>query len=99
MTNRHDGHTPGETAPTGKNEEWTPEEMRDWIDRQPYSGLLHWWRFAPGGDPFFQGETGEHYSRTMVEKRALEKDRGAATSRMVGWDNQVKKDLPMKPGK
>ena len=99
MTNRQDGHTPGETAPTGNNEEWTLEEMRDWIDHQPYSELLRWWRFAPTGDPFFQGETGKHYSRTMAEKRALEKDGGGAASRMVGWDNQVKKDLPMKPGK
>ena len=61
MTNRQDGHTPGETAPTGNNEEWTLEEMRDWIDHQPCSELLRWWRFAPTGDPFFQGETGKHY--------------------------------------
>ena len=54
--------------PTGPQEPeaWTPEEMRYWIDNQTYSGLLRWWRFAPTGDPFFQGETGEHYSKTMT---------------------------------
>ena len=99
MTNRQHSHTPGDTAHTSNNsEEWTTKEMRDWIDNQPYSGLLHWWRFAPTGDPFFQGETGEHYSKTMAEKRALEKDGGAAVSKLVGWDDQVKRDRPRKPG-
>ena len=96
---QQNGHGDGEAAPTGGGSgEWSPEEMRDWIDRQDFQGLLRWWRFAPAGDPFFQGETGEHYSREMARRRGLEPDGGASASRRVGWDDPGESARPRKPG-
>jgi hypothetical protein len=40
--------------------------MKHWIDTAPYEALLRKWRFAPAGDPFFQGEVGEYYSKRLV---------------------------------
>lgn len=47
----------------------TPEQ-KSWIDNASYDQLLEKWRFAPVGDPFFQGDTGEYYSDVMRQKRA-----------------------------
>lgn len=75
-----------ETGENAAAPEMTAEEMAAWIDGQSYEGLLRWWRFAPPGDPFFQGETGEHYARVMAERRAGLPEGGAAeASSRVGW--------------
>lgn len=47
----------------------TEQQMREWIDNASYEELLRKWRFAPVGDPFFQGEMGQYYSKVMAEKR------------------------------
>ena len=78
-------------------ETWTLREMRDWIDRQDHEGLLRWWRFAPSGDPFFQGEIGEHYEQALKSSRGLEQDRGASASKRVGWDPPGQQAAPRKP--
>ena len=45
------------------------DQMRQWIDAASYENLLHKWRFAPAGDPFFQGKTGDYYKEVMARKR------------------------------
>ncbi len=60
------------------------EENKKHIDSLSYEGLLRHWRFAPVGDPWFQGETGEYWSKRMKELR----DRGAdhiGASKSIGW--------------
>ena len=47
----------------------TIEQMKQWVDSTEYEQLLSKWRFAPAGDPFFQGEMGDYYSKKMNEKR------------------------------
>lgn len=63
------------------------EAQKKWIDSSSYESLLRRWRNAPGGDSFFQGETGEYYAKVMEAKRA---EVGGATavraSKNIGWD-------------
>jgi len=46
----------------------TPENKQH-IDSMTYEGLLSQWRFAPVGDPWFQGETGKYWGERMKELR------------------------------
>ena len=66
------------------------QKTKEWIDNASYEQLLYRWRFAPIGDPIFQGETGEYYSKRMSELRA--QDGGDAehvrASKSIGWDRQ-----------
>ena len=63
-----------------------PEEMIEWIDKASYEDLLRKWRFAPSGDPFFQGETGKYYSQIMFAKRdALPHEEQVRASKRIGW--------------
>jgi hypothetical protein len=39
------------------------------IDNMPYERLLSDWRFAPVGNAWFQGETGNYWSNRMKELR------------------------------
>jgi hypothetical protein len=60
-------------------------ENKDHIDSLDYGVLLRGWRFAPVGDPWFQGETGHYWSKRMKELR----DKGAdhvRISKAIGWD-------------
>lgn len=62
----------------------TPEN-KDKIDNKTYKQLLYHWRFAPIGDPWFQGETGKYWSKRMAELR----DQGAdhvGASKSIGWE-------------
>jgi len=60
----------------------TPENKAH-IDALSYQGLLSHWRFAPSGDPWLQGETGDYWSKRMRASErgwsrpcwGLEKDR------------------------
>lgn len=57
---------------------------KNYIDGLSYYGLLSHWRFAPVGDPWFQGETGYYWSKRMEELR----DKGAnhvQDSKDLGW--------------
>ena len=60
------------------------EQTKKWIDNASYQDLIAKWRFAPIGDPMFQGETGEYYSKVMFAKKK-ECDHVQA-SKNVGWD-------------
>lgn len=63
----------------------TDEEMKEWVDSQDYAGILRWWRFAPPGDSFFQGEMGKYYSEQMQAKKDLTPDNGVSASKRIDW--------------
>ena len=62
----------------------TPENKAH-IDSLSYYGLLSHWRFAPVGDPWFEGETGEYWSKRLSEKRQETSDNGVSDSKALGW--------------
>ena len=45
------------------------ESTKKWIDEASYQELLAKWRFAPIGDPMFQGELGEYFQTVMSRRR------------------------------
>lgn len=45
------------------------EQMMQWINKASYPVLLQKSVVAPFGDPFFMGNVGKHYLRTLQEKR------------------------------
>lgn len=57
--------------------------MIDWMD---YETMFRRWRFAPAGDPMFQGEVGRYYAEVMKKKRSELGDAAhTATSKRIGW--------------
>ena len=63
------------------------EENKDHIDSLSYKQLLREWRFAPSGDPWFQGETGEYWGERLNELRDQPggMERHVAASKAIGW--------------
>jgi hypothetical protein len=61
------------------------EQNKKHIDSLSYEGLLSRWRFAPGGDPWFQGETGVYWGDRMEELRKAGADHVGASKR-IGWE-------------
>ena len=62
----------------------TPENKAI-IDDKSYTALLSGWRFAPVGDTWFQGETGDYWGKRMAELR----NQGAnhvGASKSIGWE-------------
>ncbi len=60
---------------------------REWIDSASYESLLSRWRFAPVGDPMFQGALGDYYSNAMAEKKKeIGHAEHVAASKRIGWD-------------
>ena len=65
----------------------TEQQMKQWIDNASYSQLLGKWRFAPSGDPFFQGKMGDYYADVMFKKRKeVGEDVHVAASKNIGWE-------------
>ncbi len=65
----------------------TPEQMKTWIDNATYEQLLARWRFAAVGDPFFIGETGDYYEKSIAAKKKKVGDNEAVrASKAVGWE-------------
>ena len=65
----------------------TVEEMKNWIDTASYEDLLRKNRFAPAGDPFFQGEVGDYFLKIMAAKRYEVGDgEHVRASKRIGWD-------------
>jgi len=58
------------------------------IDAKSYEELLSHWRFAPVGDPWFEGETGEYWSQRMSLLRAAPdgSSKHVNASKRIGWD-------------
>ncbi len=65
--------------------ELTPENKKH-IDDMSYEALLGHWRFAPIGDRWFQGETGEYWCKKIREMRSLPETDHVAASKSVGWE-------------
>lgn len=62
-------------------------EQKHWIDTSSYEWLLSRWRFAPAGDPIFQGDTGDYYSKVMRERREqVGNAEHVRASKAIGWD-------------
>jgi hypothetical protein len=47
------------------------DKTKQYIDSLSYERLLLHWRFAPVGDKWFEGETGEYWTKRMSELRNL----------------------------
>ena len=63
------------------------KDQKDWIDQANYYSLLERWRNAPVGDPMFQSDTGDYYSKIMASKReSLEPGEHVAASKHIGWE-------------
>jgi len=62
------------------------EKNKKYIDSLSYEQLLSRWRFAPLGDPWFQGETGEYWGVAMKKKKEeIGQVKAACTSKDIGW--------------
>lgn len=63
------------------------DDKKKYIDSLSYESLLSRWRFAPVGDPWFQGETGSYWGKRMCELREQPggHDRHVAASKSLGW--------------
>jgi len=62
------------------------EEMKHWRDNASYEQLLRKWHFASIGDPFFQGEIGDYYSKVMRQKRGeVGNAEHVRASKSIGW--------------
>ncbi len=60
-------------------------KTKEWIDNASYGELLSFWRYAPVGDPMFQGDNGKYYGKVMAEKKAaLEPGEAVAISKGLG---------------
>lgn len=60
------------------------EKNKNYIDNLSYGQLLSRWRFAPVGDPWFQGATGDYWAERMAELRRQGADHVGA-SKIIGW--------------
>lgn len=61
---------------------------KEFIDSLSYICLLERWRFAPVGDVWFEGETGDYWKNRMKELR--DKPDGQKehvnASKIIGWE-------------
>lgn len=62
----------------------TPENKAH-IDGLSIYSLLRHIRFAPSGDPWFQGETGDYWMKRYGEKRDADPGAHVAASKSIGW--------------
>ena len=64
------------------------EENKKTIDAKSYEELLEHWRFAPIGDPWFEGQTGEYWGERMKELRNQPNGQylHVTTSKKLGWE-------------
>jgi len=62
------------------------EQMIAWIDNADYYNLLRKWRFAETGDPYFQGEVGDHFTEVMAaKKKEVGDEEHSRISKEIGW--------------
>jgi hypothetical protein len=63
------------------------ERTKAKIDSMSYAEMLEKWRFSEIGSPWFQGETGAYFAKTMAEKRnAIDDETKVALSKALGWE-------------
>ena len=56
------------------------------IDAKSFEQLLSHNRFAPAGDPWFEGETGKHWLKRMADMKTRDPGAAVAASKSIGWD-------------
>ena len=62
------------------------QDIKDRIDHMSYTEMLSKWRFAPVGDPMFQGEIGDYFSMVMGKKKEVLADgEHSQVSKAIGW--------------
>ncbi len=62
------------------------EETKGNIDDMNYRSMFQLWRFAPSEHPYFQGEIGAYFTKSMKEKRSKLTDKEHThTSKEIGW--------------
>ena len=72
------------------------EENKKHIDSLSHYDLLEQWRFAPVGDSWFQGETGQYWSKRMSELKDKNPGQAVANSKALSSPTGVtmaKKDI------
>ena len=63
-------------------------KQKKWIDSASYQQLLRRWRFAPVGDPLFQGDTGKYFSDKLATRKAeVGQSEHVGASKAIGWEN------------
>ena len=65
----------------------TPENKAH-IDKLSQEQMLSQWRFAPSGNPWFQGETGKYWGERLGELQRDNPVGHTAASKRIGWDRQ-----------
>jgi hypothetical protein len=60
------------------------QERKAEINSKTIRQLLSQWRFAPVGDPWFQGETGAYWENRMCELRDKDNDAYVSASKSLG---------------
>ena len=71
------------------------KENKDYIDSLNIEQLLHKWRFAPVGDPWFQGDTGKYWS-DRINLRNQNDDSYVLASKSIGWNNSMIRKITRK---
>jgi len=61
------------------------KELKATIDSKSYESLLFKWRFAPVGDPMFQGESGEYWKQRLSRLKDEYPAGAVVASKKVGW--------------
>jgi len=62
------------------------KENKKHIDSLSYKQLLSDWRFAPSGNPWFQGETDDYWGSVMnTKKKEIGQDEAVQVSKDIGW--------------
>lgn len=62
------------------------EDEKASIDAMSYEGLLHRLRYAPAGDPLFQGDTGTYTMNRIKELRDADPSGAVEASKRIGWE-------------
>jgi hypothetical protein len=65
----------------------TPEN-RATIDTKTIIELLDRIRFAPAGDPWFQGETGDYWLKRYSALKNADPGAAVAASKTLGWEKR-----------
>jgi len=57
------------------------DEIKKQIDNMGQEEMAKKWRFAPAGDPMFQGEAGNYFTKRFNELGGFT----SAISKKIGW--------------
>jgi hypothetical protein len=63
----------------------TPERKAH-IDGLPQIELLRKWRYAPAGNSWMEGETGEYWGKRLGELQKKDPQGHTRASKQIGWE-------------